>query len=214
MYTRIDNIKIHYDFNDGIKVNIDGPDNLYYVELREYPKKSQISKLIQGYHITSKDIYGQKKMFQLDIKFYMDFEILIYRYDSDIGLSLIWSHRYNDRGKLVNFEITSNDEDEAKFWMSKVLQYSKTKGCKPIIKSKFDNLNKLTPNFFNIHGVEPYKTYKIGRLPKSSTDWKTVDDRFQGVINFGNWKSIWSYEHPRSWNELNSSQIVDDILGL
>ncbi len=106
MYTKIDNIKIYYNFNDGIKVNIDGPDNLYYVELREYPKKSQISKLIQGYHITSKNIYGQKKMFQVDIKFYMDFEILVYRYDSDIGLSLIWSHRYNDRGKLVDFEIT------------------------------------------------------------------------------------------------------------
>ena len=59
MYTKIDNIKIYYNFNDGIKVNIDGPDNLYYVELREYPKKSQISKLIQGYHITSKNIYGQ-----------------------------------------------------------------------------------------------------------------------------------------------------------
>jgi len=27
MYTKIDNIKIHYDFNDGIKVNVDGPDN-------------------------------------------------------------------------------------------------------------------------------------------------------------------------------------------
>ena len=94
------------------------------------------------------------------------------------------------------------------------LQYSKISGCTPIIKSKFDNLNKLTPNFFNIDGVEPYKTYKIGRLPKSSTDWKTVDDRFQGVLYFGNWKSFWSYEHPRSWNELNSSQIVDDILGL
>jgi hypothetical protein len=214
MYTKIDDIKIYYDFNDGIKVNVDGPDNLYYVEVREYPKKSQISKLVQGYHITNKNIYGQKRIFQLDIKFYMDFEILIYKYDSEIGLSLIWSHRYNDRGKLVNFEITTNDEDEAKFWMSKVLQYSKISGCKPIIKSKFDKLNKLTPNFFNIDGIEPYKTYKIGRLPKSSMDWKTVDDRFHGIIYFGNWKSIWSYEHPRSWNQLNSSQIVDDILGL
>ena len=79
---------------------------------------------------------------------------------------------------------------------------------------EFPDSQMICDNFFNIDGVEPYKTYKIGRLPKSSTDWKTVDDRFQGVINFGNWKSIWSYEHPRSWNELNSSQIVDDILGL
>ena len=38
MYTKIDDIKIYYDFNDGIKVNVDGPDNFYYVEVREYPK--------------------------------------------------------------------------------------------------------------------------------------------------------------------------------
>jgi len=214
MYTKIDNIKIYYDFNDGIKVNIDGPDNFYYVELREYPKKSQISKLIQGYHITNKNIYGQKKIFQLDIKFYMDFEILIYRYDSDIGLSLIWSHRYNDRDRLVKFKLLTNNREEASMWASKVLKYSKIRGCRPIIESDFDNINRLASTFFSIEGVDTYKTYSIGRLSKSSNDWKTVDDRFKGILFFGNWKGIWSYEHPRSWNFLNSLEIVDDILGL
>ena len=42
MYTKIDNIKIYYNFNDGIKVNIDGPDNLYYVELRNTQKNLRL----------------------------------------------------------------------------------------------------------------------------------------------------------------------------
>lgn len=213
MYTKIDNVKIYYDFNDGIKVGVYGPDNLYLVEVREYPKNSDQSRFIHSFHVTSKEIYGQKKMSFCNIQFYMDFEILVYKFTEEFGLTLIWTHRYNDRDKLVVFEVSSRNEEECRHWVDKILLYSKLRGCKPIIRSPYDNINKLSNEYFNIQGVEPYKTYKIGRNPKSSSDWKTIDDRFEGVLQFGNWKEIWSYEHPRSWNFLNSAEIVDDILG-
>ena len=214
MFTKIDNVKISYNFNNGIEVYVDGPDNFYYVEVREYPKNSDQSKLIQGYHITSKNILKHKTFFRCDIKFYFDFEILIYRLDISNGLTLMWNHRYNDRDRLVKFKLITNNREEASMWASKVLKYSKIRGCRPIIESDFDDINRMASTFFSIEGVDTYKTYSIGRLAKSSNDWKTVDDRFKGVLFFGNWKSFWSYEHPRSWNFLNSLEIVDDILGL
>jgi hypothetical protein len=36
----------------------------------------------------------------------------------------------------------------------------------------------------------------------------------EGVIWYGNWKTFWSYQHPRLWKNLSSQQIADDILGL
>ena len=57
-------------------------------------------------------------------------------------------------------------------------------------------------------------TYNIGRFPKSSTDFRTVDHRKEGLIWYGNWKTFWSYQHPRVWTDLTSQEIVDDILGL
>lgn len=214
MFTRIDNVKINYNFNDGIYVHVDGPDNFYYVEVREYPKYSDQSKLIQGHHVTSKNLLSHKTFFHHETKFYFDFEILIYKFDLSFGLTLIWNHRYNDRDRLVKFILKSDSEEESSIWASKVLKYSKIKGCRPIIESSFDEIKKLSSTYFAIDGVETYKTFTIGRLPKSSQDWKTIDDRFKGFIFFGNWKSFWSYEHPRSWNFLNSHEIVDDILGL
>ena len=47
-----------------------------------------------------------------------------------------------------------------------------------------------------------------------SNDFKTVDPRKDGLIWYGNWKTFWSYQHPRNWANLSSQEIVDDILGL
>jgi hypothetical protein len=41
-----------------------------------------------------------------------------------------------------------------------------------------------------------------------------LDHRMEGVIWYGNWKTFWSYQHPRPWKTLSSQEIVDDILGL
>ena len=51
-------------------------------------------------------------------------------------------------------------------------------------------------------------------LYKNSSDWRTIDPRKEGLIWFGNWKTFWSYEHPRCWKQLTSKEIADDILGL
>ena len=41
-----------------------------------------------------------------------------------------------------------------------------------------------------------------------------MDSNKEGVIWYGNWKTFWSYQHPRLWKNLSSQEIVDDILGL
>ena len=69
-------------------------------------------------------------------------------------------------------------------------------------------------SFYQTYGLNFYKTYNIGRFPKTSNDFKTVDPRKDGLIWYGNWKTFWSYQHPRNWANLSSQEIVDDILGL
>jgi hypothetical protein len=76
------------------------------------------------------------------------------------------------------------------------------------------SINHKHKNFFLAHHPEPYKTYNIGRYPKSSNDYKSKDPRKKGFLWFGHWKTIWSYQHPRFWKNLSSQEIVDDILGL
>ena len=76
------------------------------------------------------------------------------------------------------------------------------------------DLNKKLPNYYLTYGIDHYKTYNIGRYPKTSKDFKTVDHRKEGLIWFGHWKTFWSYQHPRLWKNLSSQEIVDDILGL
>ena len=94
------------------------------------------------------------------------------------------------------------------------MNYCEINSCEKIIQSKFDDLNKHTNISYINKELEPYKTYSIGRYPKNSSDWKTVDPRKEGLIWFGNWKTFWSYEHPRCWKYLTSKEIADDILGL
>jgi hypothetical protein len=65
-----------------------------------------------------------------------------------------------------------------------------------------------------VDGIDYYKTYNIGRFPKNSHDWRTIDPRQEGVIWYGNWKTFWSYQHPRLHSNLSSKEIIDDILSL
>lgn len=213
MYTKIDNVYINYNFNDGIKVSVNGPEAYYCVEVREYLKGSDESLFVESFHIggSRKDF---RDLFKLDIEFYGDFEISVYRFDLDEGLQKIFTHRYDDRGKLVRFNIDTDNFDEAVLWANRIRQYAKTHGCKPLVFSKFPSINKSFQQYFFSDNLTTYKTYRIGRYPKTSTDFRTTDQRKEGLIWYGNWKTFWSYQHPRPHSLLSSQEIVDDILGI
>ncbi len=216
MFTKIDDTFIRLNFEDGILVTVNGPNLYYYVELYEYEKNSNVAKFLEGHQIHSvphSDAPFWAK-FKFDAQFYMDFEIRVYRLDFDEGMQLIYTHRYNDRGKFVKFDVQTKNKEEAELWVERIHHYVNYHKCKPVIKTVFTDFNHRNKNFFITDGIEFYKTYKIGRYPKTSQDFKTKDPRKKGLLWFGHWKTFWSYEHPRKWTNLNSKEIVDDILGL
>lgn len=213
MYTKINNTDIHLSFDNGITVKVDGPDLVYLVELREYPQGDDKSKHVEGYLIspTQEKYY---RHFVYSQEFYGDFEISIYTMNYEYGLVKIFSHRYNDRDKIVEFLLDTENLDEAKLWADRVRLYSRIHGCRPVVKSKFPIINKSFPEYYKSSGLNRYKVYRIGRYAKSSMDFKTIQPQHEGLLWFGNWKLYWSYQHPRPWNKLSSQEIVDDILGL
>jgi len=213
MFTKINDIKIYYTFDQGVKVKVFGPDSLYLVELREYLLGEDKPKYIECYSI-SNTVGGYFDTYKFDAEFFGDYEIVIYKTDYDYGLVKVFSHRFDDRDKIVEFNLDTNDIEEAVLWSKSVDKYVRLHGCRPVVKSKFHEINKKYPTYFERQGLERYKTYRIGRYPKTSNDYKTIELKHEGFLWFGGWKLFWSYQHPRSWNFLNSQEIVDDILGL
>lgn len=212
MYTQINNHKIHLNFTSGIQVFVEGPETYYLIEVNEYKKNSDFPILVESYHITTNPKFGRKLHFDLPIEFYFDFEVNIYCFNDEKGLHRIYSHRFDDNGKLVKFILTTDDENEAKIWIEQIQKYQSSHNCRVVIESKFKKFNNLFHTEYLTKSIEYYKVYKIGRHPKSSNDWRTVDPRKEGVIWFGYWKEFWSYQHPRPWSSLTSKQIINDIL--
>jgi hypothetical protein len=209
MFISLNEEKIILHFNPSIFLKISGPDELYYVELREYPKNDDQSLFVEG-----RKIIGNGGIFEVPIEFYIDFEISVSKYIPDYGLKKIFTHRFNDYGKQVLFNLNTNDFNECSMWVTKVQEYCKIHGCKMHLNTKFDEINKKYSSYYQVDGIDYYKTYNIGRFPKNSTDWRTVDPRQEGVIWYGNWKTFWSYQHPRLWSNLSSEEIIEDILVL
>jgi len=209
MFISLNEERIVLHFNPSPFLKISGPDELYYVELREYPKNDDQSLYVEG-----RKIIGNGGVFEIPIEFYFDFEISVSKYVPKYGLKKIFTHRFNDYGKQVLFNLDTKNYDECLIWLTKVEEYSRINGCKPHINTHFDDINKKHLSYYQVDGVDYYKTYNIGRHPKSSTDWRTIDPRKEGVIWYGNWKTFWSYQHPRLWSNLTSEEIIDDILAL
>lgn len=212
MYITVNKEQIDIRLNPYIYVNVLGPDQLYYVELREYINNEEESRLIEGHHFNKNGAYVQSLNFSFFGEFYGDYEISVYKFVKNVGLQKIHTHRYNDCGKLVEFYLETNSIDDANTWVESILEYQKKHGCIVKLNSSFDELN----NQFEYDSTLPiYKTYNIGRFEKTSTDYKTLgESRKHGNIWFGNWKVFWSYQHPRNWKGLSSKNISDDILGL
>lgn len=213
MFTKIDNVFIKYDFNNGINLTIKGPDNYYFVELREFIDSDDTSVVLESYYIAgSKNRF--RDVFKLPIKFHIDFEIIVYRYNFDYGLERIYNHRLNMRDRLVKFILSTNDEKECRLWIESVKKFCDKYGCVPLVVTGFEDINNKFLSHYNIPTDKIYKTFEIGRFPKSSNDWRTMDARHENNIWFGWYKIFWSYEHPRDYSKLNPQELVDDILGL
>lgn len=212
MFTTVNKEQIEVTFNPHIIVNVWGPEHMYYVELREYVKSSPESKFVEGFHFNANTNIMSNNNFYFFGEFYGDYEISVFKFVKNIGLQKIFTHRYNDCGKVVQFNLVTDNIEDAKIWLESVLEYQKRTGCIVKLNSNFDDINKP---FTQSEGDTPYKTYNIGRFEKTSTDFKSVGEtRKYGNLWFGNWKVFWSYQHPRNWKNLSAKEISDDILGL
>jgi hypothetical protein len=212
MYIALNDERIILNFDKGIKVKMSGPDQHYHIELKEYLKNDDFPYTVESYPISPK--VGWATTFHVPIEFYGDWEIIIYKYVSNYGMVRIFTHKFCDYSRLVKFNLKTENYDECLLWMESVKEYIKRHGCLPIVETPFDEINKSFLSYYNIPSIDIYKTYNIGRFPKDSTDYRTLDHRKEGLIWFGNWKTFWSYQHPRKWTEISPKEIADDILGL
>ena len=210
MFIQVKNEKIELDFNFGIKCSVEGPDSYYYVQLDEYVNGDDFPTYVEGYGVSGKE----KSSFYLAIEFFMDFEISVFKFVKNVGLVKIFSHRFNDYGRYVKFILDSENEKECDLWLDSIRQYEHKSGCKVILESQFEHMNQKFESFYLSKNITPYKTYRIGRFLKISNDFRTLDERCENLIWFGYWKKFWSYQHPRKWNQIDSKEIANDILGL
>lgn len=213
MFIQLKNEKINVDFNTGIYLKVDGPDDYYYAQVSEYLPGEETPKYVEGYEMS--DLKNPlKNYFSLPIEFYIDFELTLFKFVDKIGLVKIFSHRYNDYDQYVRFVLKTHNLKECQIWVNKVEEYQTKTGCKIIMDSEFPEINRKYHSYYSNKEIQPYKTYKLGRFPKTSTDFRTLDERCEGLIWFGYWKKFWSYQHPHFWKGLSSEEIANDILGL
>ena len=215
MYFTLNKENIVVNFNPTINVRIGGPDDFYLVEVKEYQDGEELPSHLEGYKITPKpDKNFWRGDFTLPIEFYLDFEVFIYKIVDGYGLKRIFSHRFCDYGKYVLFNLHTDNRDECELWLQRVKEYEQRHLCKVVVNTRFSDLNKKFEYYYSPIDIDYYKTYNIGRFPKISDDFRTTDPRKQDLMWFGNYKTFWSYQHPRPWTDLNSKEIIDDILGL
>lgn len=214
MYFQINNDLIRLTINPYPKIEIFGDDFSYLVEFREYIPGEERSYLLRSFECSRHPRSLWANTCNIPITFRFEFQINVYKFILNEGIKLIFSHRYNDSGKLVLFNLKSNDYETCKLWVERIKKYQSLHLCNPVINSEFEDLNRTFPAYYQTHGIEYYKTYDLGKFPKQSTDFPTLDQRKHGLIYWGNWKTFWSYEHPRNWNHLTPQEIADDILGL
>lgn len=214
MYFSLNNENLIVDFGAGVKVKVGGPDDYYLVEMYEYLDNDNSPRFLEGYKISPNHEIAWRKEFRIPIEFYLDFEVVVHKVIENYGLTRIYNHRYCDYGKVVLFNLETDNQKECELWLERVLEYQRRHQCKVVIESKFPEIDKKFQNFYYTAGIDCYKRYNIGRYPKNSKDFKTMDPRKDGLIWYGNYKTFWSYQHPRSWSQLTSQEIVDDILGL
>lgn len=214
MFIQTKNEKIKISFNPYLVVEIDGPENFYFVEAVEHLKNDLRPRILESYEITKKPTFDwSESQFKCYIEFFTDLEIYIYKFVDGVGLQKICSHRFCENGQNIRFNLHSKDENDCKIWSERIIEYKKIKSCYININSFYSNINELSDIRLESSN-DYYKVYNIGRFPKISTDFRTTDERMEGFVWLGNWKTFWSYQHPRLWLDLSSKEIVDDILGL
>lgn len=210
MYFSLNQEKIIFHQNNGITVRVNGPEELYYVEVREFLSGKNQSFYLEGYPVCLSGKEGVKTEFNLPIRFYGDLETTIYKFRDGKKTTRIFTHRYNDYGKLVRFKFDTESIEDSDVWFNLVMDYRKLHGCKVMIDSPYSHYNEKINGNFDPIDIDYYKTYHIGRYPKSHEEWNPIIPSNEGV----NWKKFWSFDHPRDWSGLTAEEIGKDILGL
>jgi hypothetical protein len=214
MYIETNNEKIIFNFNPYPSLTIEGDEDLYYVELREYVNNQLTPRILESYPISPTLNNLWHKYFECFVEFYCDFEFSVFKFVDGYGIQRIFTHRFCENGKNIKFNLHSLDEQDCNLWVDTIKEYQKKKSCYVSLNSNFDNLNSQFEIDSKDNSIEFYKTYNIGRFPKTSTDFRTTDERMEGFVWLANSKKFWSYQHPRFWGPLNSQEIVNDILGM
>lgn len=214
MYIELNPEKIFFDFNPYFKISIDGPDQVYYIELREYEKNDSNSKIIESYEILSSRYCNNKDWFTCFIEFKCDLEFSVFKFIDGIGLKRIHTHRFSEYQQNIKINIHSQNEEFCNLAAERIDLYRKLNNCFVCVDSNFDNINNRFDFSPKDEHIDFYKTYNLGRFPKTSIDFRSTNELTEGFIYLGNWKKFWSYQHPKIWVNLNPQQIIDDILGL
>ena len=142
MYISINQESFIFNFNPSPFFRISGPNDYYLAELREYPKGEDQSLLVDSYKISAGGISSWRNNFHVPIEFYCDFEFHVHKFIEDIGLKRIFTHRYTDYGKVVLFNLVTDDKEECLLWLDRVYQYQKNHGCKIAVNTNFSDINK------------------------------------------------------------------------
>lgn len=209
MYFSLNQERILLKMSPTPTIRINGPEPFYYIEVKEYNNTDSSYEVVGSSFIDPKNKTFDD-YYEFPQNFYGDLEFSIYKIQNK-SLVKIYSHRYNDYGKLVVFQLNTEDYEEAEVWTDRIREYEKRRGCIVVLDSNFIELDKTFDNFFRIDGLDFYKVYRIGKFEQE----KIVLNRDLKKMKFS-WfnKDIWSINHPRNWENLSSQEIIDDILGL
>lgn len=202
MFIQEGNHKIWISFNEGLRIRISGDDQIYLVQVFEYMPGSELPNLIYGLNLLNNDESFEGRMW------YGKYKVDISRWDEELGIILLHSHTYDDRGKDVFFRIDNSNLRATRSWVDEVKNYVQMTGCIPHILTSFnEELSIETPK----EGVEYYNSYNIGRYYQ-----ETNGDipQAHGEIRYSLFRKYWSHHNPRNWEKLQHNQIARDILGL
>ena len=197
-------------FNSRPKIDIIGDTSCtYLIEIYEYRKG--VKELITDFKLPTNNYMNYLR------EWYGDYQIEIYKWSEDIGLSKIFEHRYNDERKKVLVNLETTQMSEALVWFNKALEYKELHNCSLFIKSNFkkdiEDLDKTITMVDDILENDYYAIYHIGKYD-TDYEWniKFTETDYKCILAKN--LTYCSYRNPRDWHRLSLDDIAGDILGL
>ena len=188
---------IEYTFNNGPKISITNePYDRFLIKV--YSNENEVKRFTWKFLMNNNEYYTMLREWHTN----WYFEVYIFENDK---IKLYDTHRFNLKDKNVLIRLFTDDSEEKNFWYSECKRFASIHGCK---------INVIDANV-GVGGIEYYATYDIGRfdMKENGIDKYGDFEQYNGHIN-DVYMTYDSFKNPRDWKNLNSKQIVDDILGL